>query len=212
MIIAILGPQGSGKGTQAKMLVEKYQLYYFEAGNFLRELAKTREDIREQINRGVLLPDEVMFGLVKDYLTSQNVHENIIFDGYPRSVKQYELITDWLASFGNKIDLVVCVSISEEETIRRLSARRMDPKTGNIYNLITNPPSSEIDVNSLIYRDDDQPDAIKRRLEAYHSNTEPLVQRLKADDKLYEVNGEAPIETIHQEIVAIVEKYKNEKA
>ncbi len=211
MNIIILGPQGSGKGTQAEALVKEYSMLYFEAGSFLRNLALKDKFISEIINKGELIPDEKIFELVKSFLEEKNIYDNILFDGYPRSVKQYELLASFFAQKNQKINLAILLSIPQEESIRRLEARRIDQKTGQIYNLITNPPSPEINVNDLVQRDDDKPDAIKARLENYHKSTEPLLNKLKEENILIEIDGTKSIEDIKIELFKLVEEYKNGK-
>jgi adenylate kinase len=139
-------------------------------------------------------------------LDEKNLSENIIFDGYPRSIEQYDLLKDYLKAKGKNIDLAILVNISERETIRRLSARRMNPTTGEIYNLLTNPPPSNIDVATLIHRSDDQPEAIKRRIDRYHETTEKLVAKLQEEKMLVEVNGERPINEISEDLINICQK------
>lgn len=213
MIIIILGPQGSGKGTQAKLLADKFKLFYLSTGELLREISKTRKDLQEMVNqKGVLVPDETTFSLMTEHLSQKGMNDNIVFDGYPRSVKQYDLLKDWLAGNNKKIDLAIVLEISEKESIRRLSNRRMDPKTGKIYNLETSPkPGPEIDIKTLIQREDDKPEAIKKRLEEYKNITEPLIGIFEKEDVLTKVDGERPIEVIHEDMVNLVEKKLQKK-
>lgn len=208
MNVIILGPQGSGKGTQAQLLVKKFQFTYFASGDFLRDLAKTNTQVSETINKGELLPDEEMFGFVKDFFEKKNTFDNIVFDGYPRSVEQYKMLRDWFRTKNTKIDIAFLLQISDEETIRRLSARRVDPETGTIYNLITNPPPANVDAAKLITRDDDKPEAIKERLELYHKVTTPLIDVLRSDGILVEVDGERSIDVIQKDLVSFIEKKK----
>jgi adenylate kinase len=206
MNIIILGPQGSGKGTQAKLLAKKLNLFYFESGKFLRELAKTNKSIDERINkRGELMPDEEMFSLFSNYLNEKaSTASNMILDGYPRSIKQYELLEDWLKQRNAKIDKAILLEISEKESIRRLSARRRCEKCGQIYNLITNPPPSEGCPcgGDLVQREDDRQKAIIKRLAAYNEVTKPLVERLENQGILERVNGERPIKTIFEDMLS----------
>lgn len=213
MIIIILGPQGSGKGTQAKLLADKFKLFYLSTGELLREISKTRKDLQEMVNqKGVLVPDETTFSLMTEHLSQKGINDNIVFDGYPRSVKQYSLLKDWLAGNNKKIDLAIVLEISEKESIRRLSNRRMDPKTGKIYNLETSPkPGPEIDIKTLIQREDDKPEAIKKRLEEYKKITEPLIDIFEKEGVLIKTDGGRPIEVIHEDMVNLVEKRPQNK-
>ncbi len=205
MNIVLMGPQGCGKGTQAEKLVSEYGLIRFEAGSFLREVAKTRPDVDEMVNKkGVLVPDELTNQLVTEYLTSENRFDNIVFDGFPRTPLQYSLLRDFLRSHNNDIDFVFVINISEEETIKRLSARRMDPETGRIYNLITNPPGPELDHSKLIHREDDTEPIIKKRLANYHATTEKALEMMNADGILHTIDGERPIEDIYADIKAVI--------
>jgi len=215
MNIIIFGPQGSGKGTQAELLVKKYDLYYFEAGKILRELAKDDSRLDEKINQeGVLLPDTLTNGLFKKYL-DENVakSDGLLFDGYPRSVNQYRFLQEWLGTKGGKIDFAILLNVSEEVSIKRLSARRICVNCGRVYNLITNPPSGEKCVcgGELMQRKDDQPEAIKERLSAYKKRTKPLVEVFKEDGILVEVNGDRPIDVIFSDTTSHIEEKNDDK-
>ena len=213
MNIIILGPQGSGKGTQAKLLVDKLGLYNFESGDFLREVAKSNSMIDRLINqKGVLLPDGVVFSLVSEFLEQKVPNrDNILFDGYPRSIKQYDLLKDWLSESGTKINFSIFIDIREKESIRRLSARRICIKCGNVYNLITNPPPSKSCEcgGDLIQRTDDTESAIVERLKEYKKTTHPLIELLAKEGILIKVDGEKPIDKIFADIMAKIEN-KNE--
>lgn len=207
MNLIMLGPQGSGKGTQAQLLVAKMGYFYFESGGFLRELATKDERIRGILDKGVLVPDEEVASFVFKYLDKQVPNgQNIVFDGYPRSLNQYRLLKDWLVRKGSKIDRVILLEISTKETIRRLSARRMDKKTGDIYNLITNPPPKNVPPINLVQREDDKPQAIRERLKSYQKKTIPMVEEIEKEGILERVDGERPIEVISKDIISRLSK------
>ncbi len=205
----MFGPQGSGKGTQARLLCDKFGFSYFESGAYLRKLAEVHPEMGEIMNSGKLVPDEEFTSYLTAYLDQENLYDDIIFDGFPRTVEQYKFLKIWLNKKQVKIDLAIVLEISEGETLKRLSARRQDPVTGKIYNLVSDLPPKEIDVNTLVQRDDDKPEAIKKRLELYHARTEPLISEIENDAKVFRINGERSIEEIENELDEIVKKLQN---
>jgi adenylate kinase len=206
MNILLIGPQGSGKGTQARLLCDKFHFSYFEAGAFLRNMAEKNENLRKSLAEGRLVPDEEMSSYVTAHLDENGLYDNILFDGFPRTLDQYKAFKRWAEGKKVKLNLVILLTISEAETIRRLSARRQDPATGKIYNLITDKPPAEVDTSSLVQRDDDKPEAIGRRLSIYKEQTEPMIAELKKVTDVVETNGERPIEIILQDLTREVEE------
>lgn len=211
MNIIFFGPQGSGKGTQARLLCEKYGFFYFESGAYLRRIAETHTELKESLAGGNLVPDKEMTSYLTAFFDEKNLYDDIVFDGFPRTVEQYHFLKVWLNKKQVKIDLAIVLEISEEETLKRLSARRQDPVTGKIYNLVTDLPPSNVDIATLVQRDDDKPEAIKKRLELYHARTEPLISEIENDSKVFRVNGARPIEEIQNDLFKIVEEFKNAK-
>jgi adenylate kinase len=208
MNILLLGPQGSGKGTQARLLCEKFGFFYFESGAFLRDAAKTNEHLSKILAAGQFVPDAEMSSYVTAYLDEKGVYDNILFDGFPRSVIQYDSLKDWMTAKKVRIDIVFLLTIPQEETVRRLSARRMDSVTGKIYNLVTDPPPAGVDPNTLAQRDDDKPEAIKKRLAWYEEQTTPLVSALREDIGVIDIDGTQSIGDIQKELAEIIEKQK----
>jgi adenylate kinase len=208
MNILLLGPQGSGKGTQARLLCEKFGFYYFESGGFLRDASKTNANLAQMLAKGMFVPDAEMSSYVTSYLDEKGIYDNILFDGFPRSLIQYDSLKDWLTAKKVKLDIVFLLKINEEETVRRLSARRMDPATGKIYNLVTDLPPSDVDANTLTQRDDDMPVAVKKRLGWYKEQVTPLIASLREDIGVIDIDGTLPIQEIQKELVEIVEKQK----
>lgn len=208
MNILLIGPQGSGKGTQARLICEKFNFFYFESGAYLRRIAQSDPVLKKSLAEGKLVPDKEMTSYLTAFLDEKNLYDNILFDGFPRTVSQYEFLKNWLNDKEVKLDLAIILEIKEEETIRRLSARRIDPVSNKIYNLITDKPPVDIDQNTLIQRDDDKPDAIKKRLALYRELTEPLIVKLKQDSEVIEVNGERSIETISKDLLNIISTHQ----
>jgi adenylate kinase len=207
MNIILLGPQGSGKGTQGQRLAQKYNHYYFSTGEELRRIAKTDPRINETIHKvGALLPDDEVFNITSKVLTAKatNNFKDIIFDGYPRSVPQYRLLHDFLSGKFAKIDKVILLEISDKESIKRLTSRRTHKLTGKIYNLETNPPGPEIRPEDLYQRLDDHPEAISKRLSEYKNSTHPLIKLLTEENKVLKVNAAQSIDRVTEDIEKVL--------
>lgn len=206
MNLLILGPQGSGKGTQALLLAKEFDLAYLDMGSFLRELAKTDVEIDRLINKeGKFLPDGATFDIFKKFLemNPDAIKKGLMLDGFPRTPSQYEMVKKYFEEKGTRLDRAIFLEISEEVSIQRLSARRICEKCGTVYNLITNPPTGgncECG-GSLVQREDDKPETIKERLSTYKKRTEPLISVLEKEGILMKTNGERKIEEISQDIV-----------
>lgn len=215
MNIIILGPQGSGKGTQAKLLVKKFNYKYFEAGDILREKAKEKSPFGQEINRimnqkGALVPGPVMERIVDGWLNKIDVGEGIVFDGYPRNIEQYNVLKKLLAKRKTKIDKVIYLTVSQKVSLERLSGRRICPRCDFEYNLVTKPPKKNEFCDrcqvKLIQRRDDTPKMIKTRLETYYRETKPLINQFRQQGIIEEVPGERSISEIHQDILRRLEK------
>jgi len=209
MNLIVLGPQGSGKGTQAKLLVSKLGLVYLEIGEVLRELASKKTPLGEKIasfqSQGKLVSDEIITEVLKSFLTEENFKKGVLFDGFPRTLPQAGLLEDELKNHQVKIDKVIFLNISFQESLRRLKARRICPTCGANYNLVTmSPKNGELCDqcgSQLITRSDETDEVIKKRLEVYQKETLPLIEIYRQKGILVEVNGEQPVASIHQEIL-----------
>lgn len=202
MNIIIFGPQGSGKGTQAELIASRHQLAYISTGDIFRYNIKTDtalgREIEEYIVAGQLVPDELTNAVVKDRISQPDCTAGFVLDGYPRNKTQLELLSTITA-----IDAAIVITLDDAEAIRRLSGR-LACKCGLSYHLEFKPPrqSGVCDKcgSALFRRDDDQPDAIKKRLTIYHQQTEPLFDFYAQQKKLFTVDGSQSIEQVYQSI------------
>lgn len=199
MKLILVGPQGSGKGTQAKILSEKLEIPHISTGDLIRSAeGELKERVDSYASSGKLVPDELMLEILKKRLERDDCKKGFILDGYPRNIEQAKEL-DKIA----RVDRVIEIDISDEESIRRLSGRRNCKKCGRIYNVNTSPKPKRNNLCDhcgvmLFQREDDQPDAIKERLKIYHNETEPV---LKKYDSI-RVNGEREISEISEEILS----------
>lgn len=212
MNIVLLGAPGSGKGTQAEFISKEFGLRYFQAGKLARELAEKDPRIARIINSGKLIPEGLMTSYVGRYLEEHySDGENILFEGYPRFVTQFQELVSWLSARGKKVDMVISLDVSEKVAVERISSRRICGKCGEVYNLITNaPPSGSCRCGGeLVQREDDQPEAIKVRFEYYRKNTAQLIKYAEDEGILFRVNGELEIDEIKNELSAKITETLN---
>ena len=204
MNLIILGPQGCGKGTQAQLLADKFGWLHFEMGKILRSIAQSENNkyskgVAQALNSGSLVPDEYVRLIAWDFV-KKHQDKGIIFEGYPRSVDQYDHLQDMLRKFGKKLDFVINIDISEAESIARLEKRRTCNKCGKVY---TGGTVCECG-GQLVQREDDKPEAIRQRLQIYHAQTHPVFEKAVADGIGVEISGEFPIEIVHAHILEAI--------
>ena len=213
MNIVLLGSPASGKGTQAEILCREFGLFHLSTGDISRKLAESNNRIKEMIDAGKLIPSEEMTMYVLDFLKAQKPDlTNILFEGFPRFITQYEALANFLRSKGDDIDLVISLEVSQKIAIERISSRRVCEKCGTNFNVVTKP--SKMDGicdkcgGKLIQRKDDTPESVKVRFEYYRENTKELTDYLDKKGLLIKVNGERPIDEIALDLHEIVEKVK----
>ncbi len=183
MRLILLGGPGAGKGTQANFIKEKFQIPQISTGDMLRAAIKAGTELGKKakgyMDSGALVPDDVIIGLVKERILEADCKKGFLFDGFPRTIPQ----ADAMKAAGVAIDAVVDIDVPDEEIIKRMSGRRVHLSSGRTYHIIFNPPKEEgkddVTGEDLIQRDDDQEETVRKRLEVYHAQTEPLIDYYK---------------------------------
>ena len=210
--IIMLGAPGAGKGTQAKQIAAKYGIPHISTGDIFRANIKNGTELgkkaKEYMDQGLLVPDELTCDLVMDRISQEDCKDGFVLDGFPRTIPQAEALDAALEKKGDKMDYAIDIEVEDENIIRRMSGRRACLNCGATYHVVTIPPKKEgiCDVcgSELVLRDDDQPETVKKRLDVYHEQTQPLIDYYKKQNILKSVNGMEPMETVFTNIVAIL--------
>ena len=208
MNMIFLGAPGAGKGTQAEIVSEKYSIPAVSTGAIIREAIKNQTEMgkaaREYTEKGALVPDEVVIGIIKDRLAADDCKNGFILDGFPRTVPQAEA----LDKMGVNIDLVIDIEVPDEKIIERMTGRRVCAKCGASYHIEYSPPKQEGICDAcgaeLIQREDDKPETVKNRLAVYHEQTQPLIEYYEKADALRTVDGTKDKDEVFGDIVAIL--------
>jgi adenylate kinase len=206
--LVLLGPPGSGKGTQGERLNEDLRLPYYATGDILRGAVRDETELgrtaKEYMDRGDLVPDEVIVGVIVERIDSSEARDGFILDGFPRTTPQAEALDAKLGELGRTVTAVLLIDVSDDEVVRRLGGRRTCEANGHVFHVEFEPPQEEgvcdIDGSPLIVRDDDKPEVIRKRLETYHEKTEPLVSYYDSRSVLRRIAGEAAPEEVAEEI------------
>lgn len=214
MNIILLGSPASGKGTQAELISKNLNLYHFKSGDLSRSLAEKNERLKKIIDSGELIPEEEMSMYVIDFLARNRPQtRDILFEGFPRFISQYNALEKFLSTKGDDIDAVISLDMNEEDAIKRISARRICTKCGETYNLITNPPKGEYcdKCNGiLVKRKDDSPESIKVRFEFYHKNTKELIDYLAKKKMLLRIDAARSIKEVFNDIILKLQNVKRQ--
>ena len=216
MRVILLGPPGAGKGTQAQVITQQFQIPQISTGDMLRAAVKAGTELgvaaKKIMDAGGLVSDEIIIGLVKERLTQPDCVNGCLFDGFPRTIPQAQA----LISAGIAIEHVVEISVPDQEIISRLSGRRVHPNSGRVYHIQHNPPKvdgkDDVTGEDLVQRDDDKEETIKKRLEVYHQQTAQLVgfyQQLAASGdttapKYARIEGVGSVEAISAKVTSVL--------
>jgi adenylate kinase len=211
--LIIIGPPGSGKGTQGKLIAERYRIPQISTGDILREAVRNGSALglkaKAFMAKGALVPDEVVIGIIEERLLKGDCGKGFILDGFPRTVAQANALERMLGRRGLAIDHVISIEIEREELIRRLMGRRTCGRCGAMYHVLFNPPKKEGICDqcgdSLYQRDDDKEETIRSRLDVYSQQTGPVIQYYASKGLVRAINGIGPIDGIFDRILEVME-------
>ncbi len=215
MNIALFGPPGAGKGTQAKELSNHYKIPHISTGDILRANVRDGTELglkaKKYMDKGELVPDEVLIGLIRNRLTEPDCGQGYLLDGYPRTIPQADALSDILQDIKKPLDAVINIEVSDEELVKRLSGRR-SCSCGESYHIMFNPPDKEGICDScgaeLYQRDDDREDVIRQRLAVYNEKTKPLIDYYDNAGLLVNVDGSGTVEAVFEDICRIMDQFK----
>ncbi len=213
MNLILLGPPGAGKGTQAQLLVNRYHIPQISTGDILREAVRRETALGKEAKRfmekGQLVPDEVVIGIIEGRLKDSDCHSGFILDGFPRTIPQAEALQKILQKMERALDHVINIEVETEELVRRLTGRRTCKSCGAMYHIIFSPPKKDEICDRcggpLYQREDDQEETIRMRLKEYERQTAPLIQYYKEKSLLRSINGIGSQSQIFDRIVQAIE-------
>ncbi|MCK4501647.1 MAG: adenylate kinase [Desulfuromonadales bacterium] len=213
MKIILLGPPGAGKGTQAAMLVEKYEIPQISTGDMLRAAVRDQSPMgikaKECMDAGGLVPDEVVVGIVRERLQLQDCQDGFILDGFPRTLPQADALKQVLVELGKQLDAVISLQVDIESLVERLTGRRTCADCGRGFHLRYDPPAQDGSCSScggkLVQRADDCEDTIRNRMEVYHQQTAPLEEYYRSEGALKAVDGMGEIAAVQQAIISALQ-------
>ncbi len=212
MKIIMLGAPGAGKGTQAKMIAEKYNVPHVSTGDIFRANIKNGTELgmeaKKYMDQGLLVPDELTVKILLDRVAKDDCKNGYVLDGFPRTIPQAEVLDKALAGINDRIDFAINVDVPDENIIRRMGGRRACLNCGATYHIEHIPPRQEGICDTcgkeLVLRDDDKPETVKNRLDVYHQQTQPLIDFYQAKGILKTVDGTVDMKDVFAAIVAIL--------
>lgn len=216
MRIVLLGGPGVGKGTQAQKLSAEYKIAHISTGDILRQAIKDGTEMglmaKTYMDRGALVPDDVVIGIIKDRLAQSDAKSGFILDGFPRTVPQAQALDELTLNMDMPLDAVINIKADAEVIVQRLSGRRTCKDCQAIYHVLYSPPKKEGICDrcggQLYQRDDDKEETIRKRLDVYEKQTSPLLEYYHNSGKLMEVPGDVPIDEVYENIIKTLQKAK----
>lgn len=214
MNLILLGPPGAGKGTQARMIVERYHIPQISTGDILRTAVKEGTPLgmkaKAFMDQGQLVPDEVVIGIIEERLKEPDCHSGFILDGFPRTFAQAEALQSILNKVGKSIDHAISIEVDPEELVRRLTGRRTCKKCGAMFHLLFHPPKKEgmcDRCGGMLYqREDDKEETIRTRLKEYQKQTAPLIQYYKVKNHFRPIQGVGGKDQIFERIARVLDQ------
>lgn len=213
--VILFGPPGAGKGTQGALLADRLQLLRLSTGDVLRDAVRRGtamgQEAQRYMNAGELVPDDVILGIVRDYLAGEALHTGVVFDGFPRTPAQAQRLDALLAELDRPLAAVLVLDVANDTLIKRLSGRRACGTCGATYNVHFEPPREEGRCDQcgsqLTQRKDDEPATVRRRLEVYSEQTEPLIQHYKSSTApVHHVDGDRAVEDVQRDLIRLLEQ------
>ena len=212
MKIIMLGAPGAGKGTQAKMIAEKYGIPHVSTGDIFRANIKNGTELgmeaKKYMDQGQLVPDELTVKILLDRVARDDCKNGYVLDGFPRTIPQAEVLDKALTELGDAIDFAIDVNVPDENIVKRMSGRRACVGCGATYHIVYNPTKVEGKCDTcgadLILRDDDKPETVLNRLKVYHEQTQPLIDFYTKKGVIAEVDGTKDMKDVFDAIVAIL--------